>query len=206
MHTSVVFFLGNSNNLVSYPEIKNGVHILGNINISIVTASEESVIPQLQILNSCSVIVFPSLNPDHEEIKVDGDENLSTTLDIKTNINKDGVEMIGPDSVTNYLDVLNALVYSNKKPAYYLNRVFKVTCSQMNSQFKSAEFTLTLTVLHPKQIPISGPKTSTIGSLLGASGGPLQTNGGDGIQYTGNYNIFFNVIYFYIFFNFIFHP
>lgn len=172
--------------MVSYPEIKSGVHILGNINITIVTASGEPVSPQLQILDTCSVIVFPSLNPDHEEIQVDGDENLSTTLDIKTNINKDGVEMIGPDSIGNYLDVLNALVYSNKKPAYYLNRVFKVTCSQMNSQFKSAEFTLTLTVLHPKQVPVNnGLKTTTAPSSFAVNGGVLQTNAADGIQYTG---------------------
>lgn len=144
-----IVITGNSNHLVSYPEIKQGVRILGNINISILTGGH--ILHNLQSLDSCSVIVFPSLNPDHEEIEVDGDESLSSTLDIKTNINKDGVEMIGYDTTSNYLDVLKALVYSNKKPAYYLNRVFKLSCSQLNSQFKSAEFTLTLTVLHPKQ-------------------------------------------------------
>ncbi|XP_055858162.1 calsyntenin-1 [Episyrphus balteatus] len=144
-----IVITGNSNHLVSYPEIKQGVRILGNINISIMTGGQ--ILHNLQSLDSCSVIVFPSLNPDHEEIEVDGDESLSSTLDIKTNINKDGVEMIGYDTTSNYLDVLKALVYSNKKPAYYLNRVFKLSCSQLNSQFKSAEYTLTLTVLHPKQ-------------------------------------------------------
>lgn len=144
-----IIITGNSNHLVSYPEIKQGVRILGNINISIMTGGH--ILHNLQSLDSCSVIVFPSLNPDHEEIEVDGDESLSSTLDIKTNINKDGVEMIGYDKTSNYLDVLKALVYSNKKPAYYLNRVFKLSCSQLNSQFKSSEFTLTLTVLHPKQ-------------------------------------------------------
>lgn len=131
--------------------------------------------------------MFPSLNPDHEEIQLDGDENLSTTLDIKTNINKDGVEMIGPDNISNYLDVLNALVYSNKKPAYYLNRVFKVTCSQINSQFKSAEFTLTLTVLHPKQVPMNnGIKTTVAPSSPMANDDVQQSNiVKDGIQYVG---------------------
>lgn len=148
-----IVITGNSNHLVSYPEIKQGVRILDNINISIVTGGH--ILKNLQSLDSCSVIVFPSLNPDHEEIEVDGDESLSSTLDIKTNINKDGVEMIGYDTTSNYLDVLKALVYSNKKPAYYLNRVFKLSCSQLNSQFKSAEFTLTLTVLHPKQSVIT---------------------------------------------------
>lgn len=155
--------LGNSNNLVTYPEIKRGVHILGTINVSVISLIGERISAELQSLDTCSVIVFPSLNPDHEEIEIDGDETLSTTLDIKTNINKDGVEMIGTDSVANYLYVLKALVYSNKKPAYYLNRVFKVACSQLNLQYNTGEFTLTLTVLHPKQIPtgvLDSPNTT----------------------------------------------
>lgn len=151
-----IIISGNTNNLVSYPEIKRGVHILGNINITVVNANNK-IMSNMQNLDSCSVIVFPSLNPDHEEIQVDGDESLSSTLDIKTNINKDGVEMIGNDAIENYLEVLKTLLYSNKKPAYYLNRVFKLTCTQLNSEFKSQEFTLTLTVLHPKL----APKTTT---------------------------------------------
>ncbi|XP_067637528.1 calsyntenin-1 [Eurosta solidaginis] len=151
---------GNTNNLVSYPEIKHGVHILGNINITIVNANNK-IMPQMQNLDSCSVIVFPSLNPDHEEIQVDGDETISTTLNIKTDINKEGVDMIGNDAIANYLDVLKALVYSNKKPAYYLNRVFKLACTQLNTEFKSQEFTLTLTVLHPK---LTSKTTQTVGA------------------------------------------
>ncbi|XP_054091320.1 calsyntenin-1 isoform X2 [Zeugodacus cucurbitae] len=169
---------GNTNNLVSYPEIKRGVHILDNINITVVNANNK-IVPNMQNLDSCSVIVFPSLNPDHEEIQVDGDESLSSTLDIKTNINKDGVEMIGNDAIENYLDVLKALLYSNKKPAYYLNRVFKLACTQLNSEFKSQEFTLTLTVLHPKL----APKTTTApASIFGGGENPLYgisgVNGG----------------------------
>ncbi|CAD7094141.1 unnamed protein product [Hermetia illucens] len=141
--------IGNVNHLVSYPDIKDGVRILANISIVVYSGSEAP--KKLQTLDSCTVSVFPSLNPDHEEILLDGDESLSSTLDIKTNINKEGVEMIGYDTTENYLDVLKSLVYTNKKPAYYLNRVFKLMCSQANAQFKSSEYTLTLTVLHPKQ-------------------------------------------------------
>ncbi|EDV90953.1 GH24001 [Drosophila grimshawi] len=152
---------GTQNKLVSYQEIKLGVHILDKVYIGISNNDNNNKInnnignnndnKQKEKLDSCSVIVFPSLNPDHEEIQIDGDESLSSTMDIRTNINKDGVEMIGTDSISNYLSVLRALVYSNKKPAYYLNRVFKLSCSQLSSQFKSVEYTLTLTVLHPKQ-------------------------------------------------------
>lgn len=166
---------GNTNNLVSYPEIKRGVHILGDINITVVNANNK-IMPNMQNLDSCSVIVFPSLNPDHEEIQVDGDESLSSTLDIKTNINKDGVEMVGNDAIENYLDVLKALLYSNKKPAYYLNRVFKLACTQLNSEFKNQEFTLTLTVLHPKLAPKT---TTTTASIFGVTEhSPYEISGG----------------------------
>lgn len=59
--------------------------------------------------------------------------------------------MIGYDTIPNYLRILRSLIYINRKPAYYLNRVFKLSCSQLGDRFRSAEFTLTLTVLHPKQ-------------------------------------------------------
>ncbi|KAL7011617.1 hypothetical protein ACKWTF_014360 [Chironomus riparius] len=143
---------GNQNNLVSYPDIKSGVKFLDSLNIVVYT--NDQILENLQKLDSCSVNVFPNLNADHEEItmsKQNHDHDLSPILDIKTTINKDGVEMIGYDTVTNYLRILRSLIYINRKPAYYLNRVFKLSCSQLGDRFRSAEFTLTLTVLHPKQ-------------------------------------------------------
>ncbi|XP_052862010.1 calsyntenin-1 isoform X2 [Anopheles cruzii] len=147
---------GNSNHLVSYPDIKDGVKILAQINISIYTGKD--IRPEMQKLDSCNVNVFPSLNPDHEEITIDDKDGADESLfkfDIKTKISKEGVEMIGYDTIENYQHVLKSLVYINKKPAYYLNRVFKLTCSQVDDHFRSAEYTLTLTVLHPKQQPTS---------------------------------------------------
>lgn len=139
-----IIISGKQNHLVSYPDIKEGVHILANISINVFTGGQ--IQSNLQKLDSCVVTVFPSLNPDHEQITMATMEQLSSTLDIKTNINKDGIELLGYDAITNYLSVLRSLVYTNKKPAYYLNRVFKLSCSQMNSHFRSAEYTLTITV------------------------------------------------------------
>lgn len=150
---------GNQNNLVSYPDIKNGVKFLESINI--VIYSNEQIQENLQRLDSCSVNVFPNLNSDHEEITLSrSDSKVSPQVDIKTNINKDGVEMIGYDSIASYLHILRSLIYINRKPAYYLNRVFKMSCSQLGDRFHSSEFTLTLTVLHPKQ-PTPTKDTST---------------------------------------------
>lgn len=155
-----ILITGKQNHLVSYQDIKEGVHILANVNIDVM--SGDQILSQLQKLDSCIVTVFPSLNPDHEQIAMPKMENLSSTLDIKTTITKDGVEMIGFDTIVNYQSVLQSLVYTNKKPAYYLNRVFKLSCSQMNSRFRSAEYTMTITVLHPKQMPTSAPPTKEV--------------------------------------------
>ncbi|XP_016967385.2 calsyntenin-1 isoform X2 [Drosophila biarmipes] len=158
---------GTSNKLVSYQEIKLGVHILDKIYIDSLSKKSEKIEGK-NYLDSCSVVVFPSLNPDHEDIQIDGDDSLSSSMDIKTNINKDGVEMIGKDTSHNYMNVLRSLVYSNKKPAYYLNRVFKLSCAQLSSQYKSAEYTLTLTVLHPKQTLFKStnlPPSSSLSNL-----------------------------------------
>ncbi|PZC75223.1 hypothetical protein B5X24_HaOG206530 [Helicoverpa armigera] len=42
-----------------------------------------------------------------------------------------------------YQNVLREIEYSNKKPAYYLNRVFKLTCSELNGRFTSNEYVQT---------------------------------------------------------------
>lgn len=52
--------------------------------------------------------------------------------------------------IYNYERVLRQVTYSNKKPAYYLNRQFRITCSELNGRFVSNEYMQTLTVIHPK--------------------------------------------------------
>lgn len=151
-----IIITGKQNRLVSYPDIKDGVHILANITINVYSGGK--VQPQLQKLDTCSVTVFPSLNPDHEQITLETSGTATATLDIKTSISKDGVDMVGYDSIANYLAVLESLAYTNKKPAYYLNRVFKLSCSQMNMRFRSSEYTLTITV--------SGFREHSVGPIL----------------------------------------
>lgn len=102
------------------------------------------------------------MNSDHEEITL-GKSNIdvSPNLDIKTTINKDGVEANGNDKISNYLRVLQSLVYINRKPAYYLNRVFKISCGILDDKFHTSELTLTLTVLRPEQPAFTDAPSTT---------------------------------------------
>lgn len=58
--------------------------------------------------------------------------------------------MTGADTVHNYQQILRQIVYFNRKPAYYLNRAFKLTCSELNGRFSSNDYIQTLTIIHPK--------------------------------------------------------
>ena len=44
---------------------------------------------------------------------------------------------------------MRQIVYFNRKPAYYLNRSFKLSCSELNGRFSSNDYIQTLTVIHP---------------------------------------------------------
>ena len=42
--------------------------------------------------------------------------------------------------IYNYERLLRQVTYTNRKPAYYLNRQFKIVCSEMNRRFISNEY------------------------------------------------------------------
>jgi len=71
-------------------------------------------------------------------------------------VSLDGAEFSGAEMIYNYERVLRQVTYSNKKPAYYLNRQFRITCSELNGRFVSNEYVQTLTVIHP-QLPQEQP-------------------------------------------------
>lgn len=135
-------------------------------------------------LDSCNIQVYPPLNPDHEYFRVP--TNMMEHLEIRHKETKDGIviygKITGPhyhsrhpthtntfpylflqtkgaDSVHNYQQILRQLIYFNRKPAYYLNRAFKLSCSELNGRFSSNDYIQTLTVIHPKVEPTDVPQT-----------------------------------------------
>jgi hypothetical protein len=54
-------------------------------------------------LDSCTVSVYPPLNPDHETVTVP--ENMLTQFGIVAKVNKDGVVVSGADMIYNYEQV-----------------------------------------------------------------------------------------------------
>jgi len=140
---------GTENISREYEPFKRGVRIFADLRIS-VSRGEGEIEPIDGVetkLDRCSISVFPPLNPDHEEIHLP--ESMLKALNIGGSISNNGWEIIGADMVYNYEQIVRQVTYSNQKPAYYLNRQFKIVCSELNQRFVSNEFVETLTVIHP---------------------------------------------------------
>lgn len=141
---------GTQNIARDYEDFKLGVRIFADVHIVMTTGSSTGGEPVNGIenrLDHCSVSVSPSLNPDHEQIEVPDD--LLRSLSIVGSVSADGADFSGAEMIYNYERLLRQVTYTNKKPAYYLNRQFKISCSELNGRFVSNEYSQTLTVIHP---------------------------------------------------------
>ncbi|XP_072382339.1 calsyntenin-1 [Diabrotica undecimpunctata] len=135
--TPSIMLNGTGNMARKYEDFRMGVRVLADIHIT-----------GEQKLDKCQLTIYPNLNPDHENLSVS--EEMLKRLGMAARISKDGVTITGSDMVYNYQQLLRQIVYTNRKPAYYLNRVFKLTCSELNGRFTSNEYVQTLTVIHPQ--------------------------------------------------------
>lgn len=99
-------------------------------------------------LDTCTVQVYPALNPEHEYFRLP--VSYMNYLNVNYKQTQDGLIIYGIDTVHAYEQILREIVYFNRKPAYYLNRAFKLTCSELNGRFLSNDYIQTLTVIHPK--------------------------------------------------------
>lgn len=95
-------------------------------------------------IDSCIISVYPALNPDHETLTAPCD--MLSKFGISTKVSKDGVAFNNADIVFHYQEALREVHYTNFKPAYYLNRQFKLVCSEMNGRFLSNEYVQTVSL------------------------------------------------------------
>lgn len=96
-------------------------------------------------VDSCIISVYPSLNPDHETLTIPAD--MLAKFGISAKVSKDGVAFNNADIVFHYQEALRDVHYTNFKPAYYLNRQFKLVCSEMNGRFLSNEYIQTVSYI-----------------------------------------------------------
>jgi hypothetical protein len=143
-----------------YEDFRLGVRVFSDVRVTISSSAAEdgdseevqwrndepvSVIERK--LDACTVTLYPPLNPDHESLSVP--IHMIGQLGIVEKISTDGIVLSGADMIYNYEQVLRQIQYVNRKPAYYLNRAFKLVCSELNGRFNSNEYIQTLTVIHP---------------------------------------------------------
>lgn len=148
--TPSILINGSGDCARDYAHFRSALRVFPDLTVRVMGHGGEKVAEQAaQKLDSCVVSVYPALNPDHEALSLKHSEQLPLRFDIRAAVTRDGVSLSGADSVHNYQTVLREIEYSNKKPAYYLNRVFKLTCSELNGRFTSNEYVQTLTVVHP---------------------------------------------------------
>lgn len=139
-----------------YEEFKLGVPLFSGIKVVMTTGGGgssnyiqggEPVNGIDQRLDECRVAVTPPLNSDHESLAAP--EDLLRSLGITGESTVDGAVFRGAEMIYNYERLLRQVTYTNRKPAYYLNRKFTVICSEMNGRFISNEYIQTITVVHP---------------------------------------------------------
>ncbi|KOC61054.1 Calsyntenin-1 [Habropoda laboriosa] len=112
-----------------YAEFRLGVRVFPDVLVTAGSAAR---------LDACAVSVYPSLNPDHESLGLPGDA-LRRVPSITARVDRDGVVLSGADTSYNYQRLIHLIIYTNRKPAYYLDRVFKLTCSELSGRFASNE-------------------------------------------------------------------
>ncbi|XP_013789566.2 calsyntenin-1-like, partial [Limulus polyphemus] len=146
---------GTSNLAREYDAFKQGIELFSTVSVVVTQRRDQELIDAglitQQKLDTCKVQVYPPLNHDHEYFKLP--TNVMDQLGIHYRESKDGLLIYGTHSSHNYEMLLREIVYYNHKPAYYLNRAFKLVCSGLNGRFISNEYIQTLTVIHPRVEP-----------------------------------------------------
>ena len=138
---AVITITGTENTSKEYQEFKAGVRMFSEVKIS---ESQGGTDSEREEIDKCSITVFPPLNPDHEEINLP--HFMMKTLNLEGRVTEAGAEIDGTDMIYNYEQILRQITYNNMKPAYYLNRQFRLSCSLRDQRFISNEFIETVRI------------------------------------------------------------
>ena len=140
----IITISGAENVSKEYDQFKAGVRVFADLKISVSRNSGAQESQGREKVDQCTMSVFPPLNPDHEMIKLP--ESMMKSLNLAGSLSPGGgvAEIKGADMIYNYEGVLRQVTYINLKPAYYLNRQFKIVCSELNLRFTSNEFIQTV--------------------------------------------------------------
>ncbi|RXG68551.1 Calsyntenin-1, partial [Armadillidium vulgare] len=148
-HQPSIEINGTTNFVKEYEAFRQGLRIFPDISIYLSAAAKEAGAPTPGgQLDECSVMVYPPLNPDHETLVLP--DNLIAELGLAATVTRQGATISGAHNTLNYQKILRQIHYTNRKPAYYLNRAFKLSCSELGGRFTSNEYTQTVTVIHPQ--------------------------------------------------------
>lgn len=119
-----------------YEELKRGVRALSGVQIS-----------GAEYLESCTITVFPPLNPDHETLEVTA--ALQAKLGLEGELGLAGGTLRGLRPVGSYERVASGVIYTNRKPAYYLNRQIRLVCNGLGGR-STNDYMQTILVIHPR--------------------------------------------------------
>ncbi|XP_069178711.1 calsyntenin-1 [Procambarus clarkii] len=148
-HQPSIELNGTTNFAEEYESFRQGLRVFPDVGVYLSAAAEEATAPTPGgQLDECVVSVYPPLNPDHETLVLP--DNLISELGLVSSITRQGATISGTHTTHHYQSILRQIHYANRKPAYYLNRAFKLSCSELGGRFTSNEYVQTVTVIHPQ--------------------------------------------------------
>uniref|UniRef100_A0A1A8PV12 Calsyntenin-2 n=1 Tax=Nothobranchius rachovii TaxID=451742 RepID=A0A1A8PV12_9TELE len=98
-------------------------------------------------LDYCDVLVLgEELNAEQESLQLEPTFLLGKHLDATNSTS--GMSIYGVDSMSTYEQVIRQVRYYNRQPGQLKERMFRLTCSELNGRYTSNEFNLEVNVWH----------------------------------------------------------
>uniref|UniRef100_A0A1A7XKA9 Calsyntenin 2 n=1 Tax=Iconisemion striatum TaxID=60296 RepID=A0A1A7XKA9_9TELE len=128
------------------------LHIVSTVTRADSTTRQAAHLPGLleeiiHNLDYCDVLVLgEELIPEQESLQLEPSSLLGKHLDATNSTS--GMSIYGVDSMSNYEQVVRQVRYFNRQPGQLTERMFRLTCSELNGRYTSNEFNLEVTVWH----------------------------------------------------------